>query len=183
MNNEEKGKKQFPKEFYQHVVPKGVSGNPDGKPKGTKNARTIVREFMDNKIETLKGTRISRFQYMLWSMYEINFRLMKQLELSKERLIQSQKYIETAEKLFSKGEVSPSELKLAEAAERSRSREYENLLFKVQESQGKLSEFFLKASGQYLEKKEIEERTKQPLLVTADKESLKEAIEEIHNEL
>ena len=40
--------------------PKGVSGNPDGRPKGTKNLHTIIREILDEMVPVQKGGRRKR---------------------------------------------------------------------------------------------------------------------------
>lgn len=166
------------------MIVEGEVRNPNGYPKGMKNARTIVKEFMDKKIDTLEGTRVSRFQYLLWSMYEMNQRMMKDIlkfrvedfKTAKKRLLDATEHPPEDEKEKEKL------LARLERELRSRSKEYESSCIKVQDQQGKLSEFLLKASGQYLEKKEIETKTRQPLLITLDDEDMKEALEELKNE-
>jgi len=157
---------------------KGEVRNPNGKPKGTKNTLTLIRDFMDGKIETLKGTKVSRFHYLLWSMYETAKRLQKQLDLYEKELEESAKWLI---------EIDPrtnddNEKRILRIANKKRI-QYEDMLQKVQAAHIKLSEFFLKSSGQYLEKKEIHNTGEVATIVSVTKEDLKEAVSEINNEL
>lgn len=181
-----------PKEFLRPFQ-KGVATNPAGKPKGTKNARTIVREFMDRKIDSIDGTKVSRFQYLLWSMYEMSFRLHKQVEYRLTEIKQAEVYLKVAKDAFLKFTIpikNPSafaaagdKLAVRERELRSRNKDYEKLILQVQEADKNLSDFFQKASGQYLEKKEIENINTQPLHVTADEEDIQKAIGLINEEI
>lgn len=46
-------KKELPKEMAPHKWKKGVSGNPNGRPKGSRNKLTILREAVLEKAETM----------------------------------------------------------------------------------------------------------------------------------
>jgi Family of unknown function (DUF5681) len=46
------GKGQPPRE---HCFPKGVSGNPKGRPKGSKNMSTIMKGVLNTRIDTVKN--------------------------------------------------------------------------------------------------------------------------------
>jgi len=158
---------------------KGEVRNPNGRPKGIKNTLTLIRDFMDGKIETLKGTKVSRFHYLLWSMYETAKRLQKQLDIYEEELHEMKSWLVHIDPRTD----DLKERRLLRIAERKR-QQYEDMLQKVQAAHIKLSEFFLKSSGQYLEKKEIENKGVIPAtIVTVTKEDLKEAVSEINNEL
>jgi Family of unknown function (DUF5681) len=52
----------------QYQFPSGRSGNPQGRPRGTKNTTTLAREILDEKIEVRSGTgvrKISRREAIL----------------------------------------------------------------------------------------------------------------------
>jgi len=185
---------KIPEAIVPTIIQPGEVRNPKGYPPGQKNARTIVKEFMNKEIETLQGTRVSRFQYLLWSMYEINFGLMKQIEYRKGNIKKAEIYLKEAQenldeflasdKIEETNTFNRLDNKLIKREREliTRNKEYENLMMKVQESQGKLSEHLQKLSGQYLEKKQIEDISRQPLHITCDKEDLDQALSEIDDE-
>lgn len=173
-----------------NVIKNGEVRNPNGRPVG-KNARTIVKEFMNKEIQTLEGTKVSRFQYLLWSMYETNFIIMKQLKFRQEDFKTAQKeHFRLLENPIREGEDKDEGkykaycrlLKSAHEEVRKTSASLESLTLRVQEAQSKLSESLQKSSGQYLTKMELETVSTQPLHVHADKEDLAEALGEIDEE-
>ncbi len=161
-------------------IKKGEVRNPNGYPKGMKNARTIVREFMDKQIDTISGTKVTRFQYLLWSMYEVSVRLEKQAQLRYNFLQESRAQLEEARQLFEAGEVGESKVDKFERKVKKDSTDYEGLLEKIQNSNGKLSEFLLKASGQYQEKISVEKL--KPVIIEVAPEDIKQATEELEGE-
>lgn len=183
-----------PAQIKNYLIKEGTVLNPNGKPKGSRSARTIVREFMDHPCDKLPtGLRVTRFQYLLWSMYEMSYRLHKQVDYRKSEVKKAEAYLtEAKEKLdefLAKDDINnekefnklDKKLTLREREFRSRNREYEFLIGKVQEADARLSDFFQKASGQYIDTKEI--INSQPVNVTADKKDLDDAIEVIADEL
>lgn len=183
-------KKMNDHNLIPNPVKKGQVLNPNGKAKGTKNAMTIVREFMDKKIESLKGTKVSRFQCLLWHMYDIARQLQKQADRYQEEYERMRLDVESFSSIIT------SEEELEEITEASKMlkkkkhklnvlrNKYEGMLEKVQNAHIRLSEFFIKSSGQLIEKKEIENKGAIPAtIVSVSQEDLKEAVDEINNEL
>lgn len=161
-------------------IKKGEVRNPNGCPKGMKNARTIVREFMDKEIDSISGTKVTRFQYTLWSMYEITVRLEKQATVRENFMKDSQAEYLDAKALFERGEIQEKDFNKKVRAYKKDSTDYETLLVKIQDSNIKLSEFFLKASGQY--KEEIGINSPEPVTIEVQPEDIKEAAKELEGE-
>jgi hypothetical protein len=182
------------KNLVSNPIQKGEVRNPNGYPKGMKNARTIVREFMDKTIDTISGTPVTRFQYLLWSMYEVSVRLERQASLRFKFLEESRIAYEDALALYKldKKEYEEREdhKELPESIEKEVAKlkreykrdatDYERLLEQIQNSNTKLSEFLLKASGQYQE--EIGINNAQPVTIEVSKQDIKEAARELEGE-
>lgn len=160
-------------------IQKGQVLNPNGRGKGTKNVMTLIKDFIDHKIESLEGTKISRFHYLLWSMYEIAKRLQKQLDLYEKEYEEAKLWALDIDPRTDDSE----EKRILRQIERRRI-DYEDMLQKVQSAHTRLSEFFLKSSGQYLEKKEVHNTGAIPTtIISVNEEDLKAAVDEINNEL
>jgi len=169
-------------------VKEGQVLNPKGYPVGQRNARTIVREFMDKPCDKLpEGSRVSRFQFLLWAVYESVFIFSKQVLFWKGRFEEQKIKLQEAKDELENNTDEKKDVRL-KAAVNARTKDLERVgrdLERVtrlfQEASGKAAEHFQKASGQYSEIKELINNT--PTIVTADSEDITKALEVIENEL
>ena len=89
--------KKLPTALEPYKIKKGEVRNPKGKGKGVKTARAIVKDFMDKGVDNLPtGKKVSRFQFLLWSMYEMNFRLVKQVDYRKKEITDAENRLKLA---------------------------------------------------------------------------------------
>lgn len=180
----------------KYLIPavEGQVLNPKGYPPGQKNARTVVREFMDKPCDKLPvGSRVSRFQFLLWAVYESVFLFQKQVAFWKFQVIKEEKKLQEAEDRLEKFKKSDNAddnkrlvyLKLKVGARerelKTANKDFERVTRLFQEAAGKAAEHFQKASGQYITTQEV--INNQPVIVTADKDDLAAAQKAIEDEL
>lgn len=51
--------------------PKGVSGNPKGKPKGVRNFSTVIREFLENVETTVNGKKGDGYLAVVATLFKL----------------------------------------------------------------------------------------------------------------
>lgn len=143
-----------PDRIKGYLVKEGEVLNPTGRVKGTKNARTVVREFMDVQSEKLPdGYRVSRFQFLLWSVYERSLDSNKQVEYRKGEVNQA----------VSELKVATANLELWDAQYKETKEAYERNKHKESKIKNEFKEVFEDATIEYNKATVRVEKLKQAL--------------------